>query len=101
MAISKLKVGVAGLGRMGKRHAMHLLQRTPRAELIAAFTLDESELFGDPPISKLLLFSFLDYYEMLKVEGLQAICIATITSVHAEQCVKGLIKLINFDFDLI
>ncbi len=44
MAISKLKVGVAGLGRMGKRHALHLLTRTARAELVAAFSPDETEL---------------------------------------------------------
>lgn len=29
---------------------------------------------------------------MLKVEGLQAICIATVTSVHAEETIKAIEK---------
>ncbi|KAH2206650.1 hypothetical protein KXW59_000375 [Aspergillus fumigatus] len=36
MSVRKLKVGCAGLGRMGKRHALNFLERTPRADLVAA-----------------------------------------------------------------
>lgn len=74
MAISKLKVAVAGLGRMGKRHAMHLLARTPRAELIAAFTPDASELqWGRDNLEPFGVKLYQDYDEMLKIEGLQAV----------------------------
>jgi predicted dehydrogenase len=37
MAPQKLKIAAAGLGRMGKRHAIIFLNLTPRAELVAAF----------------------------------------------------------------
>lgn len=91
MAISKLKVAVAGLGRMGKRHAMHLLARTPRAELIAAFTPDEAELaWGRANLEPFGVQLFTDYDEMLNIEGLQAVCIATVTTVHAEEAIKAI-----------
>ena len=34
--VRKLQVAVSGLGRMGARHARHFLEKTPRAELVAA-----------------------------------------------------------------
>jgi hypothetical protein len=44
MPPQKLKVAAAGLGRMGRRHALNFLNRTPRAELVAAFSPDLAEL---------------------------------------------------------
>ncbi|KAH2591088.1 hypothetical protein KXV63_008643 [Aspergillus fumigatus] len=44
MSVRKLKVGCAGLGRMGKRHALNFLERTPRADLVAASSPDDAEL---------------------------------------------------------
>ena len=32
----RLRVGIAGLGRLGRHHAENLAQRIPRAELVAA-----------------------------------------------------------------
>ena len=32
MPVQSLKIACAGLGRMGKRHALHFLERTPRAQ---------------------------------------------------------------------
>lgn len=93
MDIFKLKVAVADLGRMGKRHAMHLLARTPRAELIAAFTPEPEELaWGRTNLEPFGLQLFTDYDEMLKVDGLQAVCIATVTTVHAEEAIKAIEK---------
>ena len=44
MPSPKLKVAIAGLGRMGARHALHFYNHTPRAELIAASTPDQKEV---------------------------------------------------------
>ena len=91
MAIRKLKVACSGLGRMGARHALHFLERTPRAELVAAFSPDPKEI--EWAKSKLEPFGvklYTDYDEMLKHEGLEAVVVATATTVHAEQAIKAI-----------
>ena len=40
----RLRVGIAGLGRLGRRHAENLAQRVPRAELVAACSPVAEEL---------------------------------------------------------
>ncbi|KAI1635190.1 hypothetical protein F4809DRAFT_467748 [Biscogniauxia mediterranea] len=93
MAIQKMKIGAAGLGRMGKRHAYNFLHRTPRAELVAAFTPDETELaWGKANLEPHGVTLYSDYDEMLKHTGLQAVVIATVTSVHAEEAIKAIEK---------
>jgi myo-inositol 2-dehydrogenase/D-chiro-inositol 1-dehydrogenase len=44
MTPRRLQIGVASLGRMGARHALSILNKTPRAELVAAFSPDQKEL---------------------------------------------------------
>lgn len=91
MAPQKLKVAIAGLGRMGKRHALHFLNRTPRAELVAASTPDDSEIaWAKVHLEPFGVTLYKDYDEMLKQEGLQAVVVASVTTVHAEQAIKGI-----------
>jgi myo-inositol 2-dehydrogenase/D-chiro-inositol 1-dehydrogenase len=91
MAPAKLRVGCAGLGRMGKRHAMHFLERVPRAELVAVSTPDDEELkWAKDNLEPLGVKSYKNYDEMLKHEGLQAVVIASATAVHAEQAIKAI-----------
>lgn len=91
MAPQKLKIACAGLGRMGKRHALHFLNRTPRAELVAASTPDESEIqWAKTHLEPYGVRLYRDYDEMLKQEGLQAVVIASVTTVHAEQAIKAI-----------
>ena len=87
----KLQIAISGLGRMGARHALNFLNRTPRAEVVAAFSPDEKErqwakLNLEPEGVKI----YSDYEEMLRHEGLEAVCIATVTTVHAEQAIKAI-----------
>jgi len=42
--MEKVKIGIAGLGRLGKIHAQNLAYNIPSAELTAACSLLESEL---------------------------------------------------------
>lgn len=88
-----LKIATAGLGRMGARHALNLLTRTPRAELVAAFSPDPKELdWARTTLEPRGVKLYSDYDEMLKHEGLEAVLIATVTSVHAEFSIKAMEK---------
>lgn len=91
MAPRQLKVACSGLGRMGARHALHFLNRTPRAELVAAFSPDEKEIaWGKERLEPFGVTLYTDYDEMLKHPGLEAVVIATVTTVHAEQAIKAI-----------
>ena len=91
MAPVKLRIGCAGLGRMGKRHALHFLNRTPRAEFIAASSPDDSELqWAKQHLEPFGVRLYKDYEEMLKQEGLEAVVIASVKTVHAEQAIKAM-----------
>jgi myo-inositol 2-dehydrogenase/D-chiro-inositol 1-dehydrogenase len=91
MGIQRLRVGMAGLGRVGKFHAMNFLERTPRAELVAAFTPDANELaWGRLTLEPQGVTLYDNYEEMLKHPGLQAVVIGTATSVHADEAIKAI-----------
>ena len=52
---------------MGARHALHFLNRTPRAELVAAFTPDEKEMqWAKVHLEPNGVTLYWDYDEMLK-----------------------------------
>lgn len=91
MAPQKLKIACAGLGRMGARHALNLLRRTPRAELVAAFTPDAKEVdWARRELEPSGVTIYTNYDEMLKHPGLQAVLIATVTTAHAEEAIKAI-----------
>jgi myo-inositol 2-dehydrogenase / D-chiro-inositol 1-dehydrogenase len=92
MSGPKLNIAIAGLGRMGARHALHFYNLTPRANLIAASSPDKSELvWANRTLEGVRTYE--SYDEMLRVEkenGLQAVVIASATTVHAEQAIKAI-----------
>ena len=91
MATQKLQVGMAGLGRVGKFHALNFLQRTPHAQLVAAFTPDPIEIsWGKLNLEPHGVTLYDNYDEMLKHPGLEAVAIGTATSVHAEETIKAI-----------
>lgn len=76
---------------MGKRHALNFLERTPRAELVAASSPDPVELeWAKTHLEPFGVRLYQDYDEMLKQEGLQAVVVASATAVHAEQAIKAI-----------
>lgn len=88
----KLQVAVAGIGRMGMRHARHFATLTPRAELIAVCSPVQAELdaakkeFGN-------IRTYLSFDDMLAQEKtLQAVVVASATTIHAEQAIKAIEK---------
>ncbi|PSK37515.1 hypothetical protein B9Z65_2257 [Elsinoe australis] len=93
MAPRKLKIAAAGLGRMGKRHALNFLNRVPRAELVAAFSPDPAELaWAKTDLEPHGVTIYDSYDRMIEQEGLDAVVIGTATSVHAEEAIKAMKK---------
>ena len=91
MAPRKLRIGIAGLGRMGSRHALHFLNHTPRAELVAASTPDDTELqWAKTHLEPYGVTLYKSYDDMLRHDDLQAVVIASVTAVHAEQAIKAI-----------
>ncbi|QDS74073.1 hypothetical protein FKW77_009466 [Venturia effusa] len=86
-----LKVGVAGLGRMGKRHALHFLNRVPRATLVCAFSPDPTEIaWAQEHLEPDGVALYSGYEDMLGHAGLEAVIVVTVTRVHAEMSVMAL-----------
>ena len=76
---------------MGKRHALHFLNRTPRAELVAVSSPDDVELqWAKQHLEPFGVTAYKDYDAMLRHTGLQAIVIASVTTVHAKQAIKAI-----------
>ena len=93
MAPRRLQTAVAGLGRMGARHALNFLHRTPRCELVAAFSPEPSELaWARTQLEPHGVTLYSNYDEMLKHPGLEAVVVATATIVHAEESIKAMEK---------
>ncbi|KAL8897343.1 MAG: hypothetical protein Q9192_002623 [Flavoplaca navasiana] len=91
MAPPKLKVGLSGLGRMGKRHALHFLNRTPRAELVAISTPDDVEIeWAKQHLEPFGVTLYESYEDLLAHNGLEAVVVASITSVHADQAIQAM-----------
>jgi len=89
--VQKLQVAVSGLGRMGARHARHFLERTPRAELVAACDPDPKALaLARQTLEPFGVKLYSDFDEMLKHEGLEAVVIAGITTEHAPQTIRAI-----------
>ncbi|KAK7723374.1 hypothetical protein SLS57_004568 [Botryosphaeria dothidea] len=89
MAPRKLNVAISGLGRMGARHALNFFTRTPRANVVAAFTPEPKEAaWAAEHLPEVKIYN--NYDEMLKHPGLEAVVVATVTTAHAEQAIKAI-----------
>jgi len=85
----KLRVGMVGLGRLGKRHAENLANRVGDAEVAAACSLVPEELeWARKELGVEALYD--DYGKMITEVDLDAVFIASSSSVHAAQIARGL-----------
>jgi myo-inositol 2-dehydrogenase / D-chiro-inositol 1-dehydrogenase len=85
--MKKLKVAVAGLGRIGKIHLKNLCRNFPETEVVAAMDVyaDSKAFAGEFNVPEF----FTDFDELLAVEGLDVVVICSPTDTHAEYVVKA------------
>ena len=92
MAISNnqpLKVGIAGLGRLGKRHAEQLAFRTRGAQLVSACSPVTAELaWARDDLGVGTLHE--DFDAFVRDPQLDAVVLVTPTSLHADQTIAAL-----------
>ena len=84
-----LRVGIAGLGRLGKRHAMQLARRTQHCELVSACSPVPAELdwaHGELGIGSL----HTDFEAFARDPQLDAVVLVTPTALHADQTITAL-----------
>jgi scyllo-inositol 2-dehydrogenase (NAD+) len=81
--MSKLNIGVLGLGRMGQVYAYHIARQIDHAQLVAVADprTDVTQEFADkvPGVS-----TYADYHDLLEHPGLHAVIVATPTNTHRE-----------------
>ena len=84
-----LNIGIVGLGRMGQRHAEQLALRTRGARLVAACSPNVDEhTWARDQLGVPALYD--DYAALLRDPQVQAVVIATPTTLHAEQTIAAL-----------
>ncbi|KAF2716452.1 NAD binding Rossmann fold oxidoreductase [Polychaeton citri CBS 116435] len=91
----RVKIGVVGLGRMGRRHVYNLMYRVPRSQVVAVCTnlpheiewAQNNEEYNDFGVA-----IYEDYDKMLQHPGIEAVWVSTSTDVHAIQSLKGIEK---------
>jgi myo-inositol 2-dehydrogenase / D-chiro-inositol 1-dehydrogenase len=89
MSRTPLRVGIAGLGRLGRRHARNLAERVPGAELVAAASPVGDELaWAREALGVEALYP--EYEALLRHPGLDAVFLVTPTALHARQVEQAL-----------
>lgn len=87
--MNKIRFAIIGCGRIAYRH-IEAIQANPRAELVALcdLNLEKAKERGGSLNVKI----FRDYNEMLRVENIDAVCIATPSGMHAEHAMEVINK---------
>lgn len=89
MASARLRVGIAGLGRLGARHARMLSRRVRDVDLVAACSpLAEERAWATRELG--LTATYTAYDELLRHSGLDAVVLVTPTSEHASHITAAL-----------
>src|SRR5436189_2489098 len=84
-----LRIGIAGLGRMGRRHAENLARRVTGAMLIAACSpVDEERAWAEQTLG--VQHTFAEYATMLARPDVDAVFLVTPTTLHAQQIIDAL-----------
>lgn len=92
--MENIKVGIAGLGRLGKIHARNIAERIPGAKLTAACSIVPSELdFAKNEFGVESLYE--DFETMLDKADLDAVAIVTTSGVHCKQIGQALSKSLH------
>ena len=81
--MSKLRIGILGVGEMGRRHAENLRRQVPEAELVAIAYVDQAR--ARKVAAELEVpHAFGSFEAMLEYKDIQAVLIATPDKFHAQ-----------------
>ena len=87
--MKEVRIGIVGLGRLGKRHAMNLQTKTPGARIVAACSIVPQEL--EWAKKELQVESVYESYtDMLEKAEIDAVFLVSSSSQHAAQIIQGL-----------
>lgn len=82
--MKKIRIGIVGLGRLGKVHAANIAYKIPGAELTAACSIVPEELeYAKAELGVTDVYT--DYREMLAKADIDAVCIVSTSSEHCWQ----------------
>jgi myo-inositol 2-dehydrogenase/D-chiro-inositol 1-dehydrogenase len=86
---ASVRIGIVGLGRLGRRHAENLALRVPGASLVAAASpIAEERAWAEATLPGIKTYPGLS--ELLAHPGLDAVWLVTPTSLHADQLILAL-----------
>lgn len=89
--MKKIKVGIVGLGELGKVHANNLRFKIPNADLIAICGIEAEKKKLEIIQKELELpFCFFDFEEMLRIPDIEAVVISSSTVVHREHALAAI-----------
>ena len=81
----QLNVGVVGIGRMGLSHALNILHKVPRANLLCVCSPKDADLkWADEHLVPYDVQVYRTFEEMIATPQLEAVIIASLSSLHAE-----------------
>jgi myo-inositol 2-dehydrogenase / D-chiro-inositol 1-dehydrogenase len=87
----KLKLALAGLGRIGKKHAANFLNQSKMIDFVAVFAPTTAEFqWGAKHLAPYGVFLYSRYDEMMSHPGLDAVLIATAAAIHEVQIMQAL-----------
>jgi myo-inositol 2-dehydrogenase/D-chiro-inositol 1-dehydrogenase len=85
---NNIKIGIVGLGRLGRRHAENLASRVPGVVLVAAASpVDSERSWAEESLG---VKAYSDLPSLLGHPGLDAAWLVTPTSFHADQAIQVL-----------
>lgn len=87
--MKKIKLGIVGLGRLGKKHAENIAFRIPNAELAAVCSIVKEEV-EDAVKNWGIPYGYTEFSEMLRNSELDGIVIASPSTEHCSQIEEAL-----------
>lgn len=82
----KLNIGVVGLGRMGKQHALNALRRVPRVRLLCVCSRGQRGIqWAKEHLEPEGVLALSSFEEMIQTTALHAVVIASPTDCHIAQ----------------
>ncbi|MEM9723639.1 MAG: Gfo/Idh/MocA family oxidoreductase [Bacteroidota bacterium] len=87
--MKKVKVGIVGLGRLGKKYAEDLVYRVHQAEVLAACSLQEEErTYAKEKLG--IPYVFTKYEDMLALEEIDTFFVVSPTTFHVAHIIQAL-----------